>query len=602
MKQLKRYILLLSILTLLCSITIFTSCSNACLSCTFGPWEVLSQPTCTTDGMQQRVCIDCGRATTATLPATGHQMEKDESISDVPTFRCKICGETEYGPVCSHESASWEIIYEATCTHPGLKRLLCSNLSCDILDEETIPMLDHQPGDWIIETPNTCSEDGKRCQKCTVCNEVVSEEIIRASHTLGDWIVEKDATCTEDGRRYQACSVCQAKINQELIPAAHTIVTISGSQATCETSGKTDGKRCSTCGETLVQQQAIPALGHAWVTDAAVAATCEKNGLTEGSHCKNCQYVRQAQNTIPKLSHTIVTDAAIDATCTDAGKTVGSHCSSCNNTIVAQEVIPALGHSFNMYTNTCSKCSTKEFPEILSRNEAEGHQKYAQVVLYLDKCVTIANQNEGITMTVRPEQTYIRLVGTTGVTYNLVLKVEGNRTQDLTIDFVNAKLKAIFDTPVIDIACKNTTVTLGFYGDDCQLLGKDGSKGSSGIDIGGGNGKDGKNGQIAVKSVGNVNLVISANYVEVRGGNGGNGGNGGDGPVGGNGGDGGNGAFAISANAIRIVGANGHSSNEIFIIGGSGGTGGKKGQGVVDGKRGKDGSDTTATNITPTYQ
>ena len=59
----------------------------------------------------------------------------------------------------------------------------------------------------------------------------------------------------------------------------HIEETVPGTPATCENTGLTPGKKCSVCGETLVEQQVIPALEHKWVEDKVItAAECEKDG------------------------------------------------------------------------------------------------------------------------------------------------------------------------------------------------------------------------------------------------------------------------------------------------------------------------------------
>ena len=83
----------------------------------------------------------------------------------------------------------------------------------------------------------------------------------------------------------------------------HTEETVAGKAATCTETGLTEGKKCSECGETLVEQEVIPAKGHTEVVDAAVAATCTTAGKTEGKHCSVCSEVLVAQETIDALGH-----------------------------------------------------------------------------------------------------------------------------------------------------------------------------------------------------------------------------------------------------------------------------------------------------------
>lgn len=57
----------------------------------------------------------------------------------------------------------------------------------------------------------------------------------------------------------------------------HVEETISAVEPTCTETGLTEGKRCSECGETLVEQEVVPALGH--TTDSG---TCERCGQSFG--------------------------------------------------------------------------------------------------------------------------------------------------------------------------------------------------------------------------------------------------------------------------------------------------------------------------------
>ena len=113
---------------------------------------------------------------------------------------------------------------------------------------------------------------------------------------------------------------------------------------TCTETGLTEGKKCSVCGEILVAQQTVDALGHTEEVVPGKAATCTEDGLTDGKKCSVCNTELVAQQTIP-AGHTEETVAGKAATCTEDGLTDGVKCSVCGETITAQTVIPATNHA-----------------------------------------------------------------------------------------------------------------------------------------------------------------------------------------------------------------------------------------------------------------
>lgn len=57
----------------------------------------------------------------------------------------------------------------------------------------------------------------------------------------------------------------------------HTVEVLPAVEATCTKSGLTEGKTCSECGEVIVEQEMVPALGHTTNT-----GTCERCGQSFG--------------------------------------------------------------------------------------------------------------------------------------------------------------------------------------------------------------------------------------------------------------------------------------------------------------------------------
>ena len=155
-----------------------------------------------------------------------------------------------------------------------------------------------------------------------------------------------------------------------LIPHVHTEEIDEAVEATCTTEGKTQGKHCSTCGEVLVAQTVVNALGHSEVVDSAVEADCDSTGKTEGKHCSVCGEILVPQTVIDALGHAYDDDTdescnrcdfirdvscahtnkvaiseAKDATCTEPGNTAGEKCADCGEVFVEQEIFQPTGHT-----------------------------------------------------------------------------------------------------------------------------------------------------------------------------------------------------------------------------------------------------------------
>ena len=155
------------------------------------------------------------------------------------------------------------------------------------------------------------------------------------------------ATCTTAGSYENVvyCTVCDAELSRQkvTVPATghtdddddficddcdqdlcteHTEAVIPGQAATCTEGGLTDGVMCSVCGEILVQQEEIPALGHTdgeAVTENEVAATCTADGSYDNVvYCTVCD-AELSRETIP-VPATGHTDDDEDNICDDCGE------------------------------------------------------------------------------------------------------------------------------------------------------------------------------------------------------------------------------------------------------------------------------------------
>ena len=97
-------------------------------------------------------------------------------------------------------------------------------------------------------------------------------------------ITSDTATCTTAGEKTETC-VCGLTRTTESTAKGHTEETIPAVPAICTTAGKTEGKKCSVCGEVLEAQREVPATGHtpdSFWTYGAIADKHYKKCLTCG--------------------------------------------------------------------------------------------------------------------------------------------------------------------------------------------------------------------------------------------------------------------------------------------------------------------------------
>ena len=171
------------------------------------------------------------------------------------------------------------------------------------------------------------------------------------------------ATCTQDEQIVYECSVCH-RIKTEVgeKKKGHDYEVVSPKvDATCETPGKTEEKRCKNCGDTIGGDP-IPALKHDYsiLVSKKQEATCTADGKEAVYKCSKCGKLTGGE-VIKATGHkfTVLVSKEQEATCTTDGKKAVYKCENCDETN-GGAVIPALGHNYQYFEAenkiVCSRC------------------------------------------------------------------------------------------------------------------------------------------------------------------------------------------------------------------------------------------------------
>ncbi|MBQ7203036.1 MAG: leucine-rich repeat domain-containing protein [Eubacterium sp.] len=318
------------------------------------------------------------------------------------------------------------VVRDADCTTPGLERYKCEVEGCGQTETHVIPS-HHTVTSWVVTKAATCTEDGTRTGKCTICGETVTETIKATGHSYDkdnpnqiienteDGHTHKIYTCSKCGEsvteyvhnewidgyytarsttydncelpgvELDVCDLCNEYRTVEIPPKGeHDLYVVSTTDPDCTKRGRIN-KACHNCNYTTIEY--TDALGHDYVLDQSKSedATC----TTQGSNFYKCSRCSNSKTeAVQPLGHlpdesSYVTDKAPD--CENAGRGHGT-CLRCGEQY--NETIPALGHDFQdveedltaedkpghvRVTPVCTRCNTRQNAEVVHKEWTEGN-------------------------------------------------------------------------------------------------------------------------------------------------------------------------------------------------------------------------------------
>lgn len=365
--------------------------------------EVISEASCTTDGVTRHTCSICGD-TYDDVVKGGHKWTYKKTGTNTSVCLCTVCGKTKEhdfsifsdkesekkDPTCTkagmvvatcadcgrrrwvydetrpalghdwkdngdgtatcqregcgkshtHTLDEGEVTKKPSCEEKGVKTYHCKEADCNYTKTEDIAATGHNWDDGKITTEASCDHTGIKTYTCKTCGDTRTETIPMLEHTWDEGQVTTKPSCTEKGIRTYTCKVCKATKTEDIEATGHDYKVKDHKDATCTEDGYTTSV-CKNCGDE--KKETIKATGHDWNKgEVTTKATCTEAGVMTYT-CNVCKETKTEEIEATGHQHTEIRGKK-DATCTETGYTGDTYCKDCDTKLSDGKEIPATGH------------------------------------------------------------------------------------------------------------------------------------------------------------------------------------------------------------------------------------------------------------------
>jgi len=181
----------------------------------YGEWAVTLAPTCLTAGGETRVCRDCGQTDVRPILPLGHDFG-EWVVTTAPTCdfagtETRVCShdathvETRAIHALGHDFTDWFTVLAPTCTTTGVEKRICRNDNAHI-EVRSVPKLGHDWNPWTVTLAPTCDTAGLETRVCkNDATHVETKTIPALGHDFSEWIATTPATETTDGIETRWC-------------------------------------------------------------------------------------------------------------------------------------------------------------------------------------------------------------------------------------------------------------------------------------------------------------------------------------------------------------------------------------------------------------